>query len=121
MAVGDSTALESAADEEATPGGVDAMFEDNDDVLIPEDMKRFLNEQYQHTVGQGPRGQYCGAGAQRSVLWGRGPEVSTVGQGPRGQYRGAGAQRSVPWGRGPEVSTVGQGPRGQFSAVEDLD
>ena len=47
MAVGESTAMESAVDEEATH----QMIEDNDDVLIPEDMKRFLNEQYQHTIG----------------------------------------------------------------------
>ena len=43
MAVEESTAV----DEEATH----QMIEDNDDVLIPEDMKRFLNEQYQHTIG----------------------------------------------------------------------
>ena len=48
MAVGESTAMESAAGEEVT--SIDKMIEDNDDVLIPEDMKRFLNEQYQHTV-----------------------------------------------------------------------
>ena len=50
MAVGESTAMESASaveEEEATH----QMIEDNDDVLIPEDMKRFLNEQYQHTIG----------------------------------------------------------------------
>ena len=59
MAVGESTAMESAADEEVT--SIDKMIEDIDDVLIPEDMKRFLNEQYQHTVGgvSTGRGKSC--------------------------------------------------------------
>lgn len=51
MAVDASTALESAVDEE--PTGIDGMFEDSEDVLIPEDMKRFIREQMQHSAGGG--------------------------------------------------------------------
>ncbi len=57
----DSTAIESGAE-------IDKMFEENEDILIPDDMKRFLNEQVQHTLGPAASGVTGGRGEQIKIL-----------------------------------------------------